>query len=51
MTKWLSGFDIPISWLSIMIAFLLSLIVGVTFGMIPANHAAKLNPTEALRYE
>ncbi len=51
MTKWLSGFDIPISWLSIIIAFLLSLLVGVTFGMIPANHAAKLNPTEALRYE
>ncbi len=49
--KWLSGFDVPVSWVSIVLAFMLSLVVGVTFGMIPANRAAKLNPTEALRYE
>jgi putative ABC transport system permease protein len=51
IAKGLSGFDISISWVSIVVAFLLSLIVGVTFGIIPANRAAKLNPTEALRYE
>ncbi len=49
--KWLAGFDVPVSWVSIVIAFMLSFVVGVTFGMIPANRAAKLNPTEALRYE
>jgi putative ABC transport system permease protein len=47
----IAGFDIPISWISILLAFLLSLFVGVTFGIVPANQAAKLHPTEALRYE
>ncbi len=45
------GFDIPISRTSIGLAFGLSLGIGVIFGLIPANRAAKLNPTEALRYE
>ena len=49
--RWLSGFDVPVSWVSIVLAFMLSFVVGVTFGLIPANRAAKLNPTEALRYE
>jgi putative ABC transport system permease protein len=51
LTKWFTGFDIPISIVSIVLAISLSLIVGVTFGIIPANRAAKLHPTEALRYE
>jgi len=51
VAKGLSGFDIPISYSSIVVAFMLSLVVGVTFGIIPANRAARLNPTEALRYE
>jgi len=49
--KFFTGFDIPISRVSIILAFSLSVIVGVIFGVIPANRAAKLNPTEALRYE
>ncbi len=43
--------QIPISWLSIVVAFTVSLLVGLIFGILPANRAARLNPTEALRYE
>jgi outer membrane protein TolC len=32
-------------------AFSVSLMVGLVFGLLPANRAARLNPTEALRYE
>ncbi len=42
---------IPISPWSIIIAFSVSLIVGLLFGLLPANRAARLNPTDALRYE
>jgi putative ABC transport system permease protein len=42
---------VPISPISIMVAFGVSLFVGVVFGMLPANRASHLNPTEALRYE
>lgn len=42
---------IPISGLSIIIAFVVSCLVGVVFGIIPAERASRLNPTEALHYE
>jgi putative ABC transport system permease protein len=42
---------IPISWVAIAVAFGVSCLVGLVFGILPANRAAHLNPTEALRYE
>jgi putative ABC transport system permease protein len=42
---------IPISVTSVLVAFGVSMAVGVIFGMLPANRASQLNPTEALRYE
>src|SRR4051794_16558907 len=42
---------IPISWVAITVAFSVSCLVGLIFGLLPANRAAHLHPTEALRYE
>jgi putative ABC transport system permease protein len=43
--------QIPISWTSIAVAFVVSLTVGLLFGLLPANRASRMNPTQALRYE
>jgi len=45
------GISIPISWLSVLAAFVVSCATGVLFGYLPAKKAASLLPVESLRYE
>jgi putative ABC transport system permease protein len=42
---------VPVSDLSVIIAFVVSCSTGLFFGYLPANQAAKLQPIESLRYE
>jgi putative ABC transport system permease protein len=44
-------FPMPVSLLSVAVALVVSVAVGVTFGLFPALQASQLNPVEALRYE
>jgi len=43
--------QVPISWVSVVLAFVVSCSTGLIFGYLPANRAARLQPTESLRYE
>jgi putative ABC transport system permease protein len=52
LQPWLPGnLRVPLPWQSVVLAFLVSSSVGVFFGYLPAERAAKLQPTESLRYE
>jgi putative ABC transport system permease protein len=52
IAQWLvPEFGVTISPLSVIVAFGVSFAVGLIFGIIPANRASQMNPTEALRYE
>lgn len=45
------GLPLVISPIAIIIAFNVSMLVGISFGLYPARRAAKLAPIDALRYE
>ena len=46
-----TGYQIPVSFLSAFIALFVSCAVGVIFGITPAKNAARLEPVDALRHE
>lgn len=47
----LAGIPFSLSFEWILLALIVSSLVGIVFGLYPARHAAKLSPIEALRYE
>jgi putative ABC transport system permease protein len=49
--RFLTDLRLPISGWSAIIAIVVSSLVGVIFGTIPATRAAQLDPVESLRYE
>jgi putative ABC transport system permease protein len=46
-----TDYRLQVSWLSAVIAILVSCAVGVAFGTVPAVRAARMNPVESLKYE
>ena len=47
----LTPYKLPVPWQAAVIALATSVIVGVIFGTVPANRAARLDPVETLKYE
>jgi putative ABC transport system permease protein len=44
-------YQLPVSGLSALIAMLVSCLIGITFGTLPARNASRLDPVESLKYE
>jgi ABC-type antimicrobial peptide transport system permease subunit len=51
VVTWVVNWETIIPWWGVILSFMVSAVVGVSFGLYPARAAAGLDPIEALRYE
>ena len=51
VVSFFAGWPSLVSWQVVLGGVLFSMVIGVLFGLLPANKAAKLDPIDSLRYE